>query len=48
MMLCDLIALMESPTTHACIWRDGELYIEPVAGQAGMDAGTNADCPVTA
>jgi len=30
-MLCELFDLMESPTTHACIWRDGELYIEPAA-----------------
>jgi hypothetical protein len=32
-MLCDLIDLLESPAAHVCIWRDGELYIEPVAVQ---------------
>jgi hypothetical protein len=41
-MLCDLIDLIESPTTHACVWRDGELYIEPAAGQAALDADTLA------
>jgi hypothetical protein len=32
-MLYDLVALLKSPTAHVCIWRDGELYIEPVAAQ---------------
>ena len=43
-MLCDLIDLLESPGAHACIWRDGVLHIEPVAGQTDADA----DCPVAA
>jgi hypothetical protein len=32
-MLSELIDLLESPEAHVCIWRDGELYIEPVAAQ---------------
>ncbi len=32
-MLYDLVALLESPDAHVCIWRDGELYIELAAAQ---------------
>jgi len=32
-MLSDLIDLLDSPDAHVCIWRDGELYIEPAAAQ---------------
>ena len=32
-MLYDLVTLLESPDVHVCIWRDGELYIEPAAAQ---------------
>ncbi len=32
-MLYDLIDLLESPDSHVCIWRDGELYIEPAVAQ---------------
>ncbi len=32
-MLYDLVTLLESPDAHVCIWRDGELYIEPTAAQ---------------
>jgi len=43
-MLCDLMDLLACPDAHACVWRDGELYIEPVAGQATLDA----DAPAAA
>lgn len=30
-MICDLIDLLGNPDAHACIWRNGEIYIEPIA-----------------
>jgi len=30
-MLFDLIDLFERPGSYVCIWRDGELYVEPFA-----------------
>ena len=30
-MLFDLIQLLSQPEEYVCNWRDGELYIEPVA-----------------
>jgi hypothetical protein len=29
-MLVDLTNLLKEPGAHVCIWRDGELYVEPV------------------
>jgi hypothetical protein len=33
-MLEHLIAFMTEPDQHACAWRDGELYIEPLQSPA--------------
>jgi uncharacterized protein YbaR (Trm112 family) len=29
-MLCDLMDMLACPDAHACVWRDGVLYIEAV------------------
>jgi hypothetical protein len=29
-MLFDLIDLLTRPEAYVCMWRDGELYVEPV------------------
>jgi hypothetical protein len=29
-MLCNLVDTLERPEAYVCLWRDGELYIEPV------------------
>lgn len=33
-MLGDLIDLLNDASTLVCVWRDGELYIEPAAQQS--------------
>jgi hypothetical protein len=33
-MLGDLITLLDDPNALKCVWRDGELYIEPAAQTA--------------
>ncbi len=30
-MLFDLIDLLMRPEAYVCMWRDGELYVEPIA-----------------
>lgn len=30
-MLFDLFDLLMRPDAYVCVWRDGELYVEPVA-----------------
>jgi hypothetical protein len=30
-MLVDLIDILTEPDVYVCVWRDGELYIEPAA-----------------
>ena len=36
-MLFDLIDLLMRPEAHVCTWRDGELYVEPVAAISGTN-----------
>jgi hypothetical protein len=33
-MLFDIVALCIEPEAYVCVWRDGELFIEPVAATA--------------
>ena len=33
-MLLDIVSLCAEPEAYVCVWRDGELYIEPVAAAA--------------
>jgi hypothetical protein len=28
-MLSDMVAVCTNPEAYVCVWRDGELYIEP-------------------
>ena len=36
-MLFSLIDVLTRPEEYVCAWRDGELYIEPVAVISGTD-----------
>ena len=36
-MLFSLIDLLTRPEAYECVWRDGELYVEPVAAISGTD-----------
>jgi hypothetical protein len=31
-MLTDMIEMLASPTQYVCVYRDGEVYIEPAQG----------------
>ena len=35
-MLFDLFDLLMRPDAYVCVWRDGELYVEPVAREAAV------------
>jgi len=53
-MLFDLFDLLMRPEAYVCVWRDGELYVEPVAEiSAATTEGTEqttkgADEPIAA
>jgi hypothetical protein len=36
-MLFNLIDLLTLPEQYVCVWRDGELYVEPVAATCVMN-----------
>jgi len=36
-MLFNLIDLLTRPEEYVCVWRDGELYVEPVAAISGTN-----------
>ena len=36
-MLFSLINLLTRPEAYECVWREGELYVEPVAANSGPD-----------
>jgi hypothetical protein len=36
-MLFNLIDLLTLPEQYVCVWRDGELYVEPVAATCAMN-----------
>jgi hypothetical protein len=33
-MFAEIIDLLSSPDQHVCVYRDGEIYIEPITPQA--------------
>jgi hypothetical protein len=37
-MLGDLMNLLDEPDALVCVWRDGELFIEPVAAPVATTA----------
>ena len=39
-MLFDLIDLLMRPEAYVCVWRDGELYVEPAAPDVAATAGS--------
>ncbi len=43
-MLPDIADLLTQPLAYVCAWRDGELYIEPVA--AACDPSTTIEGPL--
>ncbi|MCK5711658.1 MAG: hypothetical protein KAI25_02985 [Hyphomicrobiaceae bacterium] len=36
-MLFNLIDLLTRPEEYVCVWRDGELYVEPVAATSATN-----------
>ena len=42
-MLFDLIKLLSEPEGYVCVWRDGELYIQPAAISSETKAGGAQD-----
>jgi hypothetical protein len=53
-MLCSLIDLLKQPDDYVCVWRDGEIYIEPLAASLNTDTESTqetseeADLPLAA
>lgn len=52
-MLFNLIDLLAQPEKYVCVWRDGELYIEPApflntAGESTQETANEADLPLAA
>jgi len=53
-MLFNLIDLLAQPEKYVCVWRDGELYVEPVAAtcatniESTQETRKEAELPIAA
>jgi len=53
-MLFDLLDLLMRPEAYVCVWRDGELYVEPLteiiaeAAESSAQTRKDADEPIAA
>jgi len=53
-MLSNLIDFLAQPNDYVCVWRDGELYIEPAApflntaAEGTQETANEADLPLAA